>query len=128
MAHLLARSVCNDAGSGVNPGYAKRQQAVERALEYISSSSDALRVSDVYQYSAVSWRTLDRAFKERFGITPKQYIVATRLSGARKALAAAPPETRISDIANDWGFWHLGRFASDYNRMFGELPSATLRR
>jgi AraC family transcriptional regulator, ethanolamine operon transcriptional activator len=32
----------------------------------------------------------------------------------------------IGDIANTWGFWHMGQFAADYRRQFGELPSETL--
>ncbi|MED8017168.1 hypothetical protein, partial [Pseudomonas aeruginosa] len=28
----------------------------------------------------------------------------------------------------DFGFAHLGRFAEQYRRQFGELPSETLRR
>jgi hypothetical protein len=32
------------------------------------------------------------------------------------------------DVANNWGFWYMGRFAADYRRQFGELPSVTLRR
>jgi hypothetical protein len=32
------------------------------------------------------------------------------------------------DVANRWGFWHMGQFAADYKRQFGELPSATLKR
>ena len=127
MAHMLAKTVCETSGVEKTTNYAQRQVAVNRALQLISSTRDAVSVSDVYKYSAVSWRTPDRAFKERFGISPKQYIVATRLVSVRRALLAVPSDTKIADVANDWGFWHLGRFASDYKRMFGELPSDTLR-
>jgi len=34
----------------------------------------------------------------------------------------------IGDVAARWGFWHLSRFAADYTRLFGELPSATRAR
>ncbi|NIU08828.1 MAG: helix-turn-helix domain-containing protein, partial [Phycisphaerae bacterium] len=33
---------------------------------------------------------------------------------------------KVSDIANRWGFWHMGQFASDYRRFYGKLPSETL--
>lgn len=126
MAHMIAKTVCESAGVEKNVSYAQRQVAVNRALQLILSTRDAVSVSDVYKYSAVSWRTLDRAFKERFGVSPKQYIVATRLVSVRRVLLSAPSDTKITEVANDWGFWHLGRFASDYKRMFGELPSETM--
>ena len=47
---------------------------------------------------------------------------------ARAELEAAPPETGVTAIALKWGFVHLGRFAQDYRRRYGELPSETLRR
>ena len=31
-------------------------------------------------------------------------------------------------IAADFGFWEFGRFSGQYRRLFGELPSETLRR
>jgi hypothetical protein len=34
----------------------------------------------------------------------------------------------LADIANKWGFWHLGQFAEDYRLLFGELPSETYGR
>jgi AraC family ethanolamine operon transcriptional activator len=34
---------------------------------------------------------------------------------------------RIGDVAARWGFWHFSQFSADYRRMFGELPSETLR-
>lgn len=128
LSHVLARSVCNSAVVDLKSSYARRQQAVNKALEFIQSTQDAITVSEVYKQSCISWRTLDRAFKERFGVTPKQYIVATRLIGVRRALLTAPSEATVTDVASDWGFWHLGRFSSDYKHMFGELPSQTLRR
>ena len=84
-------------------------------------------VRDVRAASGVSLRTLEYAFRERLGITPKGYITAVRLNAARRALAGAPPSMTIGEIANHWGFWHMGGFAADYRKMFGELPSETRR-
>ena len=63
------------------------------------------------------------AFREHFGVTPKTYLRAFRLNCVRKDLLVAAPKTPIADVANRWGFWHIGQFASDYRRQFGELPS-----
>jgi len=34
----------------------------------------------------------------------------------------------VVDIANDWGFWHMGHFAREYRKMFCELPAESLTR
>jgi len=77
----------------------------------------------------VTERSLQRGFRDVVGTTPKAYIQAQRLTHVRRQLRSADPaRTRIADVANEWGFWHLGQFAADYRRHFGELPSETLRR
>ena len=77
----------------------------------------------------VTERSLQRAFRELVGVSPKQYLLAHQLSGVHRALRAADPlRSRVADAANEWGFWHMGQLAADYRRHFGERPSETLRR
>ena len=100
-----------------------------RARDYIDADAgEPPTIEAVCQAARVSWRALDYAFRENFGVTPKQYFQATRLDGVRKDLHLKGPTTKITDAANRWGFWHMGQFARDYRRQFGELPSDTLRR
>ena len=52
-----------------------------------------------------------------------------RYGRALRALRDATPEaTTVTDIATRFGFWQLGRFSVEYHALFGESPSATLRR
>jgi len=103
--------------------------AARRAHEFIDShAAECPSIGSVCQAAEVSWRTLNYAFRELFGVTPKQYLQATRLDGVRKRLRRLRHGAKITDVANAWGFWHMGQFAKDYKRQFGELPSEATRR
>ncbi len=87
---------------------------------YIPEICKAIRVAD---------RTLRRCCQEHLGMGPKRYLLLRRLHLVRRALRHARPEaTTTTDIATRFGFWQLGRFAVEYQSLFGESPSATLRR
>lgn len=106
-----------------------RVRAARKARDYIdSNASEPPTIETVCRAAGVSWRSLNYAFRDIFGVTPKRYLQATRLDGVRKELHRRGPSARISDVANAWGFWHMGQFAADYRRQFGELPSETLQR
>jgi AraC family ethanolamine operon transcriptional activator len=84
-------------------------------------------MSELCKAVRVSRRVLEYAFRDVVGISPKQYIVALRLGRARRDIVAGGTLASISDIAERWGFFHLGRFSGVYKKFFGELPSATPR-
>jgi AraC family transcriptional regulator, ethanolamine operon transcriptional activator len=111
-------------------GRARRHRAVERAREYIRENlSEQIRLSDLCNHCYVQSRSLEYGFREMCGLSPVAYIKAVKLSRVRKSLLSAEAPLRsISEIACDYGFWHLSQFAVDYRRFFGETPSATRER
>ncbi|MCU0869592.1 MAG: helix-turn-helix domain-containing protein [Burkholderiales bacterium] len=105
-----------------------RKRLVERARAQIAARPDApMTVAELCAEVGVSRRTLQYSFQQVLGVNPVQYLRAVRLNGVRRALKAAGGSARIGDIAARWGFWHLSQFSADYRRMFGELPSDTVR-
>lgn len=111
------------------PSQRLRDRALRRALDVIEANiDDPPSVRTLCVKSGASWPTLHRAFVERFEVGPKTYLSNLRLNRVRTGLLAAGGEAKVADIANRWGFWHMGQFARDYRGMFGELPSETLRR
>ena len=104
-----------------------RRRAMRLALAYLNDADTLpLTVSELCSNVGVSSPTLFRAFHEQFGVGPKHYIQARRLCGVRGQLLSNDNVASITDVANHWGFWHMGQFAADYRRHFNELPSATL--
>jgi AraC family ethanolamine operon transcriptional activator len=107
----------------------KRDIALLTAKSYIDESDGGtLTVPQLCKVAAVSQRTLEYAFRERYGLTPKNYLQLHRLNNVRRQLRMADPKNgQVTDIARQHGFWHMGAFGADYKNMFAELPSKTLK-
>ncbi len=105
----------------------RRTQAVEKTLICLEDgAAEIMPISRICaETGGGAWRTLGRGFQERFGIGPKAYHTRLRLNRVRTEILELGPHRVISDVANSWGFWHMGKFARDYNNLFGELPSET---
>lgn len=113
---------------GAAPTCESRRQIVDRARRIVlERAGEHVAVADLCAHLGVSRRTLQYCFETALDVSPVQYLRAMRLNGARRDLKASD-RASVQDVAARWGFWHLSHFAADYRRMFGELPSQTLRR
>ncbi len=108
----------------------ERRLIVERALGVIDQEpGEPMSIAALCRASGTSERTLHYAFKEHFNVSPARFLKLHRLHGAYCDLRRLDStQAKTSDIANEWGFWHLGQFAKDYRGLFGELPSETHQR
>jgi AraC-like DNA-binding protein len=104
--------------------------AVRRAEDYLMANlSNPISIADVAAAAGTSARTLSREFRRHRETTIKRFLSERRLEAAnRELLAAGPGVTNVTQVALNLGFEQLGRFAADYKKAFGELPSETLTR
>ena len=128
LPRLLLKALCSAKPNKQCSRPLKKQLALRKAVDYIKTNTNSpITLNTLCQVTQVSARTLQHAFLEHFGLSPKAYLQVQRLNDTHRELFASHPrDAKVADIAHRQGFWHMGQFASDYKRLFGELPSKTL--
>ncbi len=108
----------------------KHSRHLRRAEEWIVANLDrAISRADICDVAELDLRTVSRAFRQRHGIGPMAFVRARRLDAVNRCLLGLERgHGTVTDVAMTSGFHHLSRFAADYRRAFGELPSDTLKR
>jgi AraC-like DNA-binding protein len=102
---------------------------VVKAYHYmVANARESITIADLTELTGVSGRALYEGFKRFKGASPKACLRAIRMQAARKELLEGGDSDDVTMVAQRWGFTHLGRFASNYQKIFGEKPSQTLRR
>lgn len=103
-------------------------KVVRQVEEYLDSRpAEPVHISQICRQLHISRRTLHRAFHEALGVGPIAFLRYRRLCAVHTALRAQKDIRTISDIAMQFGFQNLGRFAGYYHQLFGEYPSQTRR-
>lgn len=124
LPHNHSTGLAQSSGeTGIAPWYVKRVE------EYIDLHAESdIRIADMTAVAGVSERTLYNGFRVWRMTSPKSYLKAVRLDRVRTELLGLKAKSRsVSEIAREAGFRHMGNFARDYGRRFGERPSDTLR-
>ena len=124
----LAEEFSRPGNTATRPVTTKRARAMRRVVEYTRTHDGLTPVPQLAGIAGVSQRTLEYTFKDQFGLSPVQFVRILHMNRSRELLMEAEPGSKsIRDIANQCGFRHHGRFSIEYRKLFGELPSQTLR-
>ncbi len=113
----------DEEGEPVTPRHWEAISAIGKLVK--DSACCPISVAELTVELGLSRRTLQNACQEVIGMSPVQYLRALRLSEARRMMQSA---RSVTEVATQFGFWHLGYFSRDYQMMFDELPSKTLQR
>jgi AraC-like DNA-binding protein len=137
-AHGLEQSLiealhdCLDATCQVQDsvGQLGHEGIMRRFAEALEASSGiTMFLPEICAAIGVSARTLRACCHEHLGMGPKHFLMLRSMNLVRHALLAADNEiSTVTQLATEFGFWELGRFAVTYRELYGEAPSATLRR
>jgi AraC family ethanolamine operon transcriptional activator len=108
----------------------QRYQMIKAMEDFLMTHIDRpLTLKDLYAAVKTSPRALSYGVQDLFAMSPMDYFKVKRLNGVRQSLKTCDPHlATVSGIAARWGFWSMGHFARDYKRLFGELPSETLKK
>lgn len=109
-------------------GRSNRLLGVRKVIDYLHSYYYEIpTIPELCKIANLCERSLQYGFKEYLNITPVRYLRLVRLNGVRRELLFSHPQkNKVVDVALNWGFVELGRFAGEYRKLFDELPSATL--
>lgn len=103
-----------------------RARLARRAEEWMREHlAEAMQIPDVCIALRVSRRELEYSFRATFDQSPREFLHALRLNAIRRALRRRGGRFSVLEVALEFGMSHVGRFAAQYRRLFGENPSKT---
>jgi AraC-like DNA-binding protein len=97
--------------------------------EYIEAHwNQPISIEGLAVAANASARSVFHAFKEFRGYSPMNFLKQERLRRAREMLTKSGANESVTTVTFACGFGNMGRFADDYQKAFGEMPSETLNR
>jgi AraC family transcriptional regulator, ethanolamine operon transcriptional activator len=122
-------SACLERGIAGAEGSPAAWYHFRRVLARLEQDQLPGRLTDLAADLGLTLRSVELAFQQCANMSPAAYLHRERLNRVRENLLVHEPgQITVTEIASRQGFTELGRFAGEYRRVFGELPSATLRR
>lgn len=126
---LLLLQLSQQKEQFITPKAIKKITGMTKAFSFIQQhAKNPISIKQICDASHIQERSLERIFKEYFDISPNNYLRLYRLQQANIQIKQSGGKARISDIASNCGFTHLGRFSHYYANFFNELPRDTAQK
>lgn len=102
---------------------------IRRAEDFMRAHlTDDIGIDDLVRVAGVSRRSLHAGFRRFRDTTPLALLKSMKLEAARdEILRCGDMHRTVTDIATNYGFYHLSKFARDFRESFGLLPSEMLK-
>ena len=108
LLHLLDKNLRDDA-------------TVKAAIDVIDCFKGSISIEDLASYLGMSCRHLERRFRERIGMTPKQLCRNTRFKHAYKQIEASHRENWV-DMALTCGYYDQAHLINEFRYFTGTSP------
>lgn len=118
---LLSRTLKQEWEQSAKNRNLKLHELLNIAKEYIDQNyAKDLTLSQVAKYIYLSDSYFAHSFKDKFGISPKSYILKTRIEEAKELLGST--DIKISDVALSVGFSSQQRFNDIFKKYTDMTP------
>ncbi|MFN9547551.1 MAG: helix-turn-helix transcriptional regulator [Cyanobacteriota bacterium] len=103
-------------------------EAIEELTSYMKDHlSQPLNLTILERYSHYSRRSLQYAFRQKFGCTITQWIRSQRLDQAHQRIMSSTGHETVTSIANACGYRSVSLFSIEFQKRFHVKPSVLLR-
>lgn len=96
--------------------------AVNAAIDFIDYFKGRISVHGLARYLGMSCRNLERKFKERIGMTPKQLCRNIRFKHTYKNIEASPRDNWV-DLALACGYYDQAHLINEFRYFTGTSPA-----
>lgn len=98
-------------------------EIISPALKKISSdfTDNSLSVAELAKLCNISEAYFRRIFINKFGVSPKEYIISMRINYAERLLRSG--QISVSEVASLCGYFEACYFSRDFKRRVGASPS-----
>ncbi len=95
---------------------------IQTAAKMLHHTKGRFRIAELADHCRMSVRQLERGFQRVVGTTPKTLARTLRFEEAQRRLMF-DPETSLTDLAHDSGYFDQAHFIKDFKEFAGKTPT-----